>query len=249
MRTEQTFVALTDGRLELRTGRLAPRLIDRGPDRATISLLATAALLLGGDHVAIQVRVDCRQQLRLDDVAATVAYNGRGLPATVEVDIELAENATLIWDTEPLVLSSGAAVKRGMTVSAAAGARLLLRDQLVLGRTGEAGGTLTCSTRMTHDGAPALAEDLMLTPENAGAGVLGTARVLDTAIALGWRPPVPERGTHFGLDRPGAMVRDLVTETHLSSVPSAWTAWRADIAQAATSAALDTKGAAIGSYV
>lgn len=234
MRTEQCFVALTDGRLELRTGRLAPRLTDQGHDRATVSLLATTALLLGGDHVAIRARVGCHQHLRLNDVAATVAYNGRGVQATLEVDIELAEHATLVWHTEPLVLSSGAAVIRGMTVSAAAGARMLLRDQLVLGRTDEPGGSLTCRTRMTYDGTPALAEDLALTPKAAGAGVLGTARVLDTAVALGWRPPAPERGTYFALDAPAAMVRDLVSHTHLSGVPSAWTVWCETISATST---------------
>jgi urease accessory protein len=100
----------------------------------------------------------------------------------------------------------------------------------VLGRTREPGGTLTCRTRMTHNGTPALAEDLMLAPEQLGIGVLGTARILDTAVALGWRPPTPDQGTLFALHAPGSLVRDLVTEAHLSSIPAAWASWRDAIA-------------------
>lgn len=218
------LVRLHDGRLDLSPGLVSPRVTRLHDDAAEVSLLATTATLLAGDELRLAIEVGAGQTLRLTDVAATVAYDGRGARARIDVRIEVAESGTLIWAAEPLVLADGARVERSLRASVAERGRLLVRDQVVLGRAGGRGGDLTCSTRITWAGRPAHAEDLRLCPDNL-VGMTGTSRVLDTALAVGCRPPTPAHGTELVWALPGALVRDLAPEAHLSAVGPAWQEW------------------------
>lgn len=211
-------------RVELRTGVLAPRLISRSKDSAEVVLIATTATLLGGDHARIRIEVDDGCRLVVRDVAATVAYDGQGTAATWEVGIEIGANATLTWHAEPFVVSDGADVRRSMRASVARTGRLLLRDTVRIGRSGQVGGSLHCRTRMTYDGIVALIEDLDLTPSSRELpGMLADARVLDTVTALGWRPP--STADAFELTAPGAMLRRLTDNAHTSDLPQIWSRW------------------------
>lgn len=224
---EHALVRLHDGRLDLQSGLVTPRITRLRGTHAAVSLLATTATLLAGDELRLRIDIGPDQTLRLTDVAATVAYSGRGGSAAVDVRITVAAGATLVWAAEPLVLAEGARVRRTLRADVADGGRLLMRDQLVLGRAGEPCGRLACCTRITWAGRPALAEDLTLAPDDADAsvGIVGTGRVLDSAVAVGWRPPSPEHGTELAWALPGALVRDLAPQAHLSAVTSAWAEW------------------------
>ena len=83
-----------------------------------IGLLATTALLLGGDEVEIEVSVGEGMRLDLFDIAGTVAYHGRGRPAAWHVRIELADGAELRYRGEPFVVADGADVHRTLRVDA-----------------------------------------------------------------------------------------------------------------------------------
>lgn len=216
-------------RVDLRTGVLAPRLISRSQDGAEVVLVATTATLLGGDDARIRIEVDDGCRLVLRDVAATVAYDGRGVAARWDTTIRVGAQALLIWYAEPFVVSDGADVHRSTRAEIAAGGRLLMRDTLRLGRIGQTGGSLHCRIRMTCAGRPAVAEDLDLTPERlALPGVLAGARVIDTIIALGWEPP-PERDA-FKLATGGLMIRRLTEDAHRSDLQEVWRAWTAAVA-------------------
>ncbi|AKU17910.1 urease accessory protein UreD [Luteipulveratus mongoliensis] len=232
MTTRTTRVGVTAqpngrARVDLRSGLLAPRLLSSGPDQASVALVATTATLLAGDHVRLEVDVGPGVRLELRDVAGTVAYDGRGGEARWDMAIRIASDAALTWHGEPLVVSAGASVHRSLHVDIAAGGRLLLRDTVALGRSGEPPGALTCRTRMTYDGRPALAEDLTLSPETVALpGLLGGSRVIDTVTAIGWRPAdVPDGPATLHLAEPGVLARELVTDAHQSRLTALWHTW------------------------
>ena len=84
-------------------GLLRAQLIRADADGCRIGLLATTALLLGGDQVDLDVSVGPGASLDLFDVAGTVAYHGRGRPAGWRVSFTLAESAVLRYAGEPFI--------------------------------------------------------------------------------------------------------------------------------------------------
>jgi urease accessory protein len=212
-------------RLDLRGGLVTPRVVRQGAASAEVALIATTATLLGGDELRLSVEVGPGLRLDLRDVAGTVAYHGRGAGCLVEVGLTVHPGAVLVWAGEPLVVCDGAQVVRTLDVDVADTGRLLLRDRVALGRTGETGGDLTCRTTMTYAARPALVEELTLRGgSRAGAGVLGGARVVDSVTALGWRPADPGRDV-FTLHEPGALARQLATDAHHSTLGRTWDTW------------------------
>jgi urease accessory protein len=219
--------------LSLRSGVLAPRLLTTSSGVARVALVSTTAMLLGGDTMDLRIHVGAGQRLELEDVAATVAYNGRGRSAQWGVTIRVEEAGTLVWHGEPLVVADGAQVARRLRVDVAAGGRALIRDVVVLGRHGERGGSLRCSTAVWHDGAPLLVEDLDLACGPGGLreepGVIGPHRVAETIICVA--DPVPATsvtgdGTTvvLDLDGPGVVARRLGASTHASPLDTTWAA-------------------------
>lgn len=180
-------------RTRLQTGLLRPQPLHGPPDRCRIGLLATTALLLGGDHVELDVQVGPGATLELVDVAGTVAYDGRGRSASWSVRVAVAEGGRLRWSGEPLVVADGADVSRDLHLELAGGTTALLRETAVLGRAGQLGGVLRTRTRVHLEGRPVLVEDTELDPatHRRSPGMLGGLRVLDTLLALGADPPGP----------------------------------------------------------
>jgi urease accessory protein len=221
--------------LRLAAGLLAPRLVRRTPTTAHVVLVATTATLLGGDVLDLEVAVGPGLRLDLGDVAGTVAYHGRGRSAQVRAHLQVAAGATLVWAGEPLVVSEGAQVERLLIADVDKGGRLLVRDQVALGREGEEGGSLWCRTELAYAGQPTLVEtlDLRGRREREEPSVLGVNRVIDTVTAVGWRPPAPDgtgpqRGPGpvvYALSQPGAQARNLVRASHESTLPALWKDW------------------------
>jgi urease accessory protein len=166
-------------------GLLRAQVVASGPERCRIGLLATTALLLGGDVVELDVRVGPGARLDLFDVAGTVAYHGRGVPSAWHVRLEVG-----------------------------AGAGLTVRDTIVLGRSGQVGGRLRSLTAVRRGGRSVLLEDQRLDPDRwrTAPGMLGTHRVLDTLLRLGPVQPEPVGATTYALvDRAGTLTRWLGT--------------------------------------
>ena len=230
VRTARVGLWPQDGRcrLELANGLVAPRIIRHGTTTAEVSLIATTATLLGGDTLRMDVEVGPGLRLDLRDVAGTVAYHGRGVGCVVDVSLRVHEGATLTWLAEPLVVADGAEVIRQLRVEVADGGRLLLRDQVALGRSGQEGGRLHCHTTMTYAGRPALVEQLEVR-SGLGPGALGDARVVDSVTALGWRPAMSAGHRAYRLYEPGALSRQLLTQSHTSTLPALWEDWNAQL--------------------
>jgi urease accessory protein len=194
----------------LRQGLLRPQVVAADADRCRIGLLATTALLLGGDVVELEVRVGPGARLDLFDVAGTVAYHGRGQPSAWHVRIELAAGAGLTYAGEPFVVGDGADVTRSLEIDLAPEATAAVRDTVVLGRTGQRGGRLRSHTTVRREGRPVLVEDQRLDPDRlrAAPGMLGTHRVLDTVLWLGAATPEPTTATTYALvDGAGSLTR------------------------------------------
>ncbi len=203
------------------------RVDDRG---ARVALVATTALLLGGDAVEFDVRVGPGGWLDVVETAGTVAYDARGAVSNWTVRARVAEGAALTWNGEPFVIADGANVHRRTTVDLAAGATACLRETLVFGRVGEAGGSLRACTRVVHDDAELLVENLHLPDPDTRRlpGILGDTRVIDTVSMLGERGPAsPDLAAEvrYDLAGPGTLARVLTTDTDRSGLDAIWRAW------------------------
>ena len=176
------------------------------PEACRVALVATTALLLGGDSVELEVRLGPGARLELSDVAGTVAYHGRGRPASWSARVKLDVGAQLVYAGQPFVVADGAEVSRSLSVDAAAGASALIRDTLILGREGEVGGCVRNRTVVRRERVELLVEDQHLEPRTRSRpGLLGTARVIDSLLALGVDPgPVPAGAVRFALLEPGS---------------------------------------------
>jgi urease accessory protein len=189
-------------RIFARPGLIRTQTIRNDARSCRIGLLATSALLLGGDQVVIEVEVGPGANLELFDVAGTVAYHGRGQPAAWHTTARVADGGTLRWAGEPFVVADGADVLRTLELELDAYATLRLRETVVLGRSGEVGGRLRTRTGIRVDGEPVLLEDQRLDPSGLRRcpGMLGDHRVIDSLLAVGGSPSAPPPGAvRFGL--------------------------------------------------
>ncbi|MCQ1947693.1 urease accessory protein UreD [Arthrobacter sp. zg-Y1116] len=177
-----------------------------GARQLRVALIGIHMMLLGGDDVRIEVAVGPGVTLEVVEPAGMVAYDAEGKQARWTLEAVLDEGAVLIWEGAPFVAAAGSNVLRETRVKLGVGARVLLRETLVLGRSGEEAGPLRSITRLTGPNGDYLYEDLDLRGTRQRAvGVLGTAKVLSSATAAGWRPQSlhPNGAGPVGGPRPG----------------------------------------------
>ncbi len=208
-----TTIAVDGGRARWTFGPLRPmRLADRD-GWVRLSLLASTALLLGGDHVELSVVVAPGARLELTDVAGTVAYHGRGRPASWRIRVEVGAGAELRYAAEPFVVSDGAVVERQLDLRVVAGGRAAISETLVLGRSGERGGRLRSRTRLTVDEELVWLEDQLLDPAGIRTrpGMLGPHRLIESTLRIGepLLPDLPGATTFALLDGAGTVTRRL----------------------------------------
>ena len=137
----------------------APLILRRTPE--AVYLVGGAAGPLGGDVLELRIEVRAGAALRLRTAAAAVALPGRdGQESVLSVTISVAAGGRLEYLPEPTVAADGARHRTDIRVDLSAGAALVLRDEVVLGRHGERGGA--CRTRLRADlaGVPLLRHEL-----------------------------------------------------------------------------------------
>jgi len=202
-------------RVALAGDLLRPQRVADGPEGPRVGLVATTALLLGGDEVDLAVELGPGATLDLFDVAGTVAYHGRGRPAAWRTSLSLADGSHLTYAGQPFVVSDGADVTRVLRVDLAGSARLRLRETLVLGRDGQVGGRVRSRTHLTVGEVETWREDTDLDPAGIRdrPGLLGGRRVVDTVLTVGRPvPAAPPAVTYTLLGGVGAVTRYLGTE-------------------------------------
>lgn len=208
---------------------LRPMLLDRRADHARVCLVPEGALLLAGDGVELDVEVGEGARLDLVEPGGTVAFDMRGDAARWSVLVTLGRDARLTWAGEPFVVSAGADVERRTVVRVGPGARLALRETLVLGRFGEPPGRVRVTTSVLDDRGPLHVEDLPLDATSA-TGLLGGQRVMASVLYLGpsladdGADPDPDR---YDLHTGGTLWRRLGTEVHATGLDRAWQECRA----------------------
>ena len=155
----------------LRRGeRLAPRVLNVGPQAVQACVVPTQAGPLAGDHDRVRIVVGPGATLVVRPVAATVALPG-DRRTRIGLEVEIGAGGRLVLDEAPLIVAAGADVERCATITLAAGAVAALRDVVVLGRAGEPGGRFAGTTRIADHRGVVLHDSMRFDPAAAAQDV------------------------------------------------------------------------------
>jgi urease accessory protein len=181
-----------------------PLVLRRTPD--AVYVVGGAAGPIGGDELALRISVGAGAFLRVRTAAASIALPGpEGLESVLRVTVDVGTGARLEYLPEPVVVSAGARHGTIIRVALAEGASLLLRDELLLGRHGEAGGACRTELRVTYAGRPLLRQSLEVSgtdPADLGPAVLAGHRGVGTLLDV---DPALDSG-RVGASNPPAVV-------------------------------------------
>ncbi|MEU6166731.1 urease accessory protein UreD [Streptomyces tanashiensis] len=196
LRATARIVADADGGLPLLVsdGPLALRRTRAAGPYTRVTVVGAMSAPLGGDRLAIETEVRDGARLLVDSAAATLALPGRSTdPAAYDVRISVGDEGELRWLPEQLVSVAGSHLRMRTTVDLAPTARLVLREEQVLGRHGEPPGTLVTRLTVRRAGRALLDQELAFGPGASGGwdggAVLGGHRatgqllVVDPAFA------------------------------------------------------------------
>lgn len=160
-----------------------------GPGR--VHLVQAAGGPLGGDELGLDLTIAARADLEVRSAAATVVQPGpTGEPACWTV--RAAVDGALAWRPEPTVVCADADYRAHLRFDLAEGARLVLREQIVLGRAGELGGRYRGRLTVSVGGEPLLDTETVLDGADAAlSGPAGSAgfRVFGSVLTVG--PDLP----------------------------------------------------------
>jgi urease accessory protein len=164
------ITAAPDGR----GGTALPRLVSAGPlalrrSREQVTLVSAMAGPLGGDRLRLDAEVRPGARLRFGTAAATLSLPGPGgAEAVYDVHLTVGDGAGLHWLPEPLIAAAGSRLRTTTRVHCAPGARLVLREEQVLGRSGEPPGRVTTRLTVRHGGRLLLDQELAFGPGAPG---------------------------------------------------------------------------------
>lgn len=217
-----------------------PLVLRRTPE--AVYLIGGAAGPLGGDSLSLSVTVRAKAFLRLRTAAAAIALPGLdGRESVLRVSIAVEEGGRLEYLPEPVVVTDEARHATLVSVTLAAGASLVLRDEILLGRHGEAGGMARTDVQVSYAGRPLLRHCLAVSgtdPASRGPAVLAGHRAVGTLLlvndpATGHRARAPGAATPevavMPLAGPGVLITALAHDAmalrkHLAppSAPGRW---------------------------
>jgi urease accessory protein len=192
----------------------APLVLRRAQE--AVYLVSAAAGPLGGDQLSLRITVGAGAALCLRTVAASVALPGLdGSESLLSVTATVEEGGCLQYLPEPVVVAAGARHATDLRVRLASGARLLLREELVLGRHGERGGSYRGSLRVDYGDRPLLRQCLDVSGTDdpsqgpavlAGHRAAGTLLLVDEALEIApARPATPAPAASLASEgEPGA---------------------------------------------
>lgn len=191
---EAAIVASVDGagitRLPVLRSQV-PLVLRRTPD--AVYLVGGAAGPIGGDLLDLRIDVGAGAFLRVRTAAASIALPGLdGHESVLTVTVVVGAGGCLEYLPEPVVVSSGARHATIIRATLAEGASLLLRDELLLGRHGEPGGTARSVLRVDYGEHPLLRQSLEVSGTDStslGPAVLAGHRAVGNLLRVG-----PEAG-------------------------------------------------------
>jgi urease accessory protein len=164
-----------------------PLVLRRTP--SAVYLVGGAAGPIGGDELSLRITVGAGAFLRLRSAAASIALPGLdGLESVLRVSVSIAAGGRLEYLPEPVVVSAGARHATLISAALADGASLVLRDELLLGRHGEAGGCARTVLHVNYAGRPLLRQSLEVSgtdPVSLGPAVLSARRAAGSLLLAG----------------------------------------------------------------
>ncbi|MFF3244083.1 urease accessory protein UreD [Streptomyces sp. NPDC002870] len=175
-------VLMSDGPLAVRRTRAT------GP-YTRVTVVGAMSAPLGGDRLAIEADAGEGARLLVDSAAATIALPGP-TPEQAHYDVRLTvgENAELHWLPEQLISAYGSDLRMRTRVELAPTARLVLREEQILGRYGEQSGTLATRLTVHRAGRPLLDQELGYGPGAPGgwdgAAVLAGHRAVGQLLVV-----------------------------------------------------------------
>ncbi|MFG2125625.1 urease accessory protein UreD [Streptomyces sp. NPDC048710] len=175
VRANARIVARADGR----GGTALPVLDGEGPlalrrtrasgGEARVMVVGAMSGPLGGDRFSLEARVEEGARLYVGSAAATIALPGQGKDeARYDVRLDVADDGELRWLPEQLISAGGSDLYVTTRAELAAGARLVLREEQVLGRVAEAPGRLTSRLTVRVAGRTVLDQELSCGPGAPG---------------------------------------------------------------------------------
>lgn len=160
----------------------------RGGDAARIRMSASAAGPVGGDTYLLDIHVGAGSTLVLRDVGATLVLPGpHGELSRWVTRLRVDDGATCVWIPEPVIAARGCRHEHLIEADLAGDARLLFREELVLGRHLEDPGSLSARLSVRREGAPAVIQQIDLGPGAAGSrspSVLGGHRAVGNVVVV-----------------------------------------------------------------
>ncbi|WP_374116166.1 urease accessory protein UreD [Streptomyces sp. CoH27] len=175
VRAHARIVARPDGR----GGTVLPVLDGEGPlalrrtrsagGEARVLVVGAMSGPLGGDRLALTASVAEGARLHVGSAAATIALPGQTkAEARYDVRLDVADGAELRWLPEQLISAGGSDLCVTTHAELTAGARLVLREEQVLGRSGEEPGRLTSRLTVRIAGRTVLDQELACGPGAPG---------------------------------------------------------------------------------
>lgn len=155
-------------------------------DLARVCLAAGAAGPIGGDELSLDVDVGAGSCLVLAEVSPTLALPGpHGKRSHTRTRIRVAAGGTLIWLPEPIIAVRGCDHLNHVHAELEEGARLLIREETLLGRHGEQPGVVRHSVQVRLGSGPLYRQDLDLgTPGAQTPPVLGSHRAAGSVLVV-----------------------------------------------------------------
>ncbi|MFJ8199643.1 urease accessory protein UreD [Streptomyces sp. NPDC096152] len=170
-------------------GPLALRRTRSESGEARVVLVGAMSGPLGGDHFTVEAHVCPGARLRVGSAAATIALPGQSKgEARYDVRLTVDDGGELRWLPEQLISARGSDLHVTTRVDLAPTARLVLREEQVLGRAGEEPGRLTSRLAVRISGRTVLDQELNCGPGAPGGwdgpAVLGGHRAVGQLVLV-----------------------------------------------------------------
>ncbi|MEW1927708.1 urease accessory protein UreD [Streptomyces sp. NPDC088360] len=150
-------------------GPLAPRRTRSAGVGAQVTLVGAMSGPLGGDHLTVEAAAEEGARLHIGSAAATLALPGQSKEAArYDVRLTVGDGAELCWLPEQLISVRDSDLRVTTRAELAASASLVLREEQVLGRTGEEPGRLTSRLTVRRAGRLLLDQELSCGPGAPG---------------------------------------------------------------------------------
>jgi urease accessory protein len=166
-------------------------------DVVRVALAAGTAGPLGGDDFALDVHVGAGSTLVLIEISAMLVLPGpRGDRSHMGVTVRVGEGATFVWMPKPIIAARGCDHDHDVRISLERNARMVMREETILGRHREEPGDFRTTLRITYEDRPLYHQQLRFGPDADGsrsAAVLGDHRAVGSVIAVdpAWANTVP----------------------------------------------------------